>query len=151
MKTLAIGYGNTLRSDDGAGYRVAETVADWQHPELDGWASNQLLPEMAATLAEVEQAIFIDARADVSAESSLECRWLEPQAQTIWTHHLEPPALLALAQQLYGRQPRACWLLIPAADFSFGETFSAQTQAGIDQALAKIAELAELPPEVTDA
>jgi hydrogenase maturation protease len=28
-KILVIGYGNTLRGDDGVGYQIAETVADW--------------------------------------------------------------------------------------------------------------------------
>ena len=30
--TLIIGYGNTLRSDDGVGPRLAQTVADWRLP-----------------------------------------------------------------------------------------------------------------------
>lgn len=148
MKTIVIGYGNTLRSDDGAGYRVAEQMARWQHLGLTTWPAQQLLPEMAAALAEVELAIFVDVKAQAA---TLECCRLEPQARQLRTHHLEPTSLLALTEQLYGCQPRAYWLLLPAENFAFGEQLSPRTQASLDQAATKILELAGFAVEVVDA
>ncbi|NJL00540.1 MAG: hydrogenase maturation protease [Spirulinaceae cyanobacterium SM2_1_0] len=151
MKTLVLGYGNTLRSDDGAGYRLAEIVEAWQLPDVEAWATNQLLPEMAATLVAFDLVIFVDATAFPDETVELTCRPLTAEIQTLRTHYLEPATLLALAQQLYARQPQAYWLLISAENFAFGEQFSARTQAGIGRALEKIVELAGLVPELVHA
>ncbi len=43
-KVLVIGYGNTLRSDDGAGKRVAELVAEWQLLNVRSLLVHQLTP-----------------------------------------------------------------------------------------------------------
>jgi hypothetical protein len=61
ITVLVIGYGNTLRGDDGVGYQVAETVAEWQLPQVRSIAVHQLLPELAADIAEVDLVIFVDA------------------------------------------------------------------------------------------
>ncbi len=34
VKSLVVGYGNSLRSDDGIGMRIAEIVASWHLPEV---------------------------------------------------------------------------------------------------------------------
>ena len=61
VKTLIIGYGNTLRQDDGVGRYLAEQIAEEQWPECQVLSVHQLTPELAASIAEVEQVIFIDA------------------------------------------------------------------------------------------
>ena len=61
VKSLVIGYGNSLRSDDGIGVRVAEIVADWYLPEVRSLCLPQLTPELAADLAKVDLVIFVDA------------------------------------------------------------------------------------------
>jgi hydrogenase maturation protease len=60
-RVLIIGYGNSLRSDDAAGIKVAETIATWQLPHVRSLAVHQLTPELAAELAAVELVIFVDA------------------------------------------------------------------------------------------
>lgn len=59
--TLIIGYGNTLRQDDGVGYRMAETIDRWDLPGVISRSVHQLTPDLAAELASVQRAIFIDA------------------------------------------------------------------------------------------
>ena len=59
---LVIGYGNTLRSDDGVGPRVAMAVASREWPGFNAIAVQQLTPELAEPLAAAELAIFVDAR-----------------------------------------------------------------------------------------
>jgi hydrogenase maturation protease len=61
MKTLVIGYGNTLRGDDGVGSLVAEQVATWSLPDVRSHSIHQLTPELAAEIAQAEQIFFIDA------------------------------------------------------------------------------------------
>ena len=57
---LVIGYGNELRGDDAIGPRVARAVRR-RYPDLKTVAAHQLTPEMAARLAGVRLAIFVDA------------------------------------------------------------------------------------------
>jgi Ni,Fe-hydrogenase maturation factor len=53
-------------------------------------------------------------------------------------HALDPPALLQLAGELFGRTPPAWILAIPATDMEFGDTLSPAVQAAIDLALNQI-------------
>jgi hydrogenase maturation protease len=67
--TLVIGFGNTLRSDDGVGPRVASVVAGWGLPGVVAIAVHQLGPELAEPLAEAGRAFFVDARLAGESES----------------------------------------------------------------------------------
>ncbi len=59
---LVIGYGNTLRGDDGAGCYVAERLCALNHePGLKVLSLHQLTPELAQPVAEAGLVIFIDA------------------------------------------------------------------------------------------
>jgi hydrogenase maturation protease len=58
---LVIGYGNSLRSDDEAGCRVADLVASWELPYVRSLTVHQLTPELAEPIAQSELTIFVDA------------------------------------------------------------------------------------------
>ncbi len=144
---LLIGYGNSLRNDDGAGQRVAETIADWNLANLRSLAVHQLTPELAELLTMAEKAIFVDVYPVSSAqESGLQVMQLSPDAPdhaVEMGHALDPRSLLALTQQVYGAVPLSWWILIPAIDFEFGEQFSAITQQGILDALEQVKKLVQ--------
>ena len=57
MAFLIIGYGNTLRGDDGAGRRVVEALADTLPPGA-AVSLHQLTPEWAETISHVDHVIF---------------------------------------------------------------------------------------------
>jgi Ni,Fe-hydrogenase maturation factor len=57
-----IGYGNTLRTDDGVGPYVATAVASWGLPGVVSVGVHQLTPELSELLASAELAVFVDAR-----------------------------------------------------------------------------------------
>lgn len=139
MALLLIGYGNTLRCDDGVGQAIALQVADWQIPQLRVEACHQLTPELAPELACVERVWFIDAYAVPESATNhpmiVQPIHADSQHQTLG-HHLTPPLLLSLTEQLYGQTPEAYWLLIPAENFGFGECFSPMTQQGMEEAIA---------------
>lgn len=142
-KYLIIGYGNTLRSDDGAGRRVAEIVASWQLPDVRSLSVHQLTPELSADLAEVELAIFVDAAVS-SPENSPQMQLMAIKAsygEQLRGHHTDPRSLLALAETLYDHAPDAWWLLIPSLNLDFGEQFSEITNQGIVTALDKIRQI----------
>ncbi|MEB3338228.1 MAG: hydrogenase maturation protease [Leptolyngbyaceae bacterium] len=140
---LVIGYGNTLRHDDGAGYKVAEAVADWGIEGVRSLPLHQLTPDLAEAIAHAKIVIFVDAVAETpEAQPTIKVERLEPSSRETFTGHCaDPRSLLAFAKILYGTLPIAYRILIPAFDFSFGEMFSPITEAGISIALSKIKEL----------
>lgn len=139
--TLVIGYGNELRGDDAAGPRVAREVQRWGLPNVRALALHQLTPELAPLLAEAGAAIFIDAYTARSTTSPVPIRvhrigpYVERQ---LGGHSGDPRALLALAETLYGRAPRAWWVKIPAFEFAHGESISRLTQRGMRAAQRRI-------------
>jgi hydrogenase maturation protease len=140
---LVIGYGNTLRSDDGAGPRVAMAAASRELPGSTAIAVQQLTPELAQPLAAAELAIFVDARRADRGEA-VEVRPLEP-ASPGWStgHTSDPRSVLALTREIYGRHPRAWLVSVPAADFSLGEGLSATAERGAEEALERVTALIE--------
>ncbi len=141
-RVLVIGYGNTLRNDDGAGPAVARRVAAWEKVGVAVRICQQLTPELSAELAAVELAIFVDARATAATDIELQPLHPEPIESGLG-HASEPRSLLAWAQILYQHSPIAYWVLIPAVDFGFGETFSPEASQGIEVALGAIARLVD--------
>jgi hydrogenase maturation protease len=142
---LVIGYGNTLRRDDGVGPRAALSLAARKLPAVIAQAVPQLTPELAEPLAAARLAIFIDARlGGESAEIAIHP--LEPaNAPALLGHCEDPASLLALAQAAYGTCP-PCWLVtIPASDFGLGERLSPAAERGLERALRWILSIADLP------
>jgi len=137
MQTLVIGYGNTLRGDDGVGYRAAETVDGWQLPQVEAWHCHQLTPELAAAIAEVDRVIFVDATPPQNPPSPIICQSIQARGGDRWLtgHQSHPTALLALTQRLYHRQPVAYALWLPTQAMDYGEELSPIAQTGLAQGL----------------
>jgi hydrogenase maturation protease len=144
--TLVIGYGNTLRSDDGVGQQVAEIVAGWG---LDGVRSlpvHQLTPELADDMAQVETVIFIDAYPPPTPPlargvggNQIIIKTLENEVTNYnFGHTSSPEFLLYLTEKLYNKKPQCYWVLIPGVNFEFGEELSEMTEAKKAIALEKI-------------
>jgi hydrogenase maturation protease len=135
---LVIGYGNTLRSDDGVGQHVAHEVAAQGWPGVRGIAVTQLMPELAANMAQVEQVIFVDAVEGV-AKQGVQAMDISAQATTgAMTHHATPQGLLAMAQALYGACPHAMLVSVPGVHFEIGEGLSSVALQGAEIALKLI-------------
>lgn len=126
MTVLVIGYGNTLRGDDGIGYQIAETVAEWQRPQVRSIAIHQLLPELAVDIAEVDLVIFVDAVVahDPANPDIAITPIFAGSDENFSTHIITPQLLLGMTQKLYGETPVAYLLTIPAIDFTLGTTLS---------------------------
>jgi hydrogenase maturation protease len=140
---LIIGYGNTLRADDGVGPRVAMAAASWEWPGLTAIAVPQLTPELAEPLAAAELAIFVDAWL-AGGEETVEVLPLTPSgAPGTLGHASDPRSLLALGRAIYGRAPRSWLVTVPAADLSLGEGLSSIAERGAEEALKRIAALIE--------
>lgn len=137
MTVLVIGYGNTLRGDDGIGYQVAETVAEWQLPQVRSIAVHQLLPELAVDIADAKIVVFVDAvvAIDSPAPNITIAPLITGEDATFSTHIITPQLLLGMTQRLYGATPVAYLLTIPAIDFTLGANLSSIANTGKDLAL----------------
>jgi hydrogenase maturation protease len=153
LRSLVIGYGNPSRRDDGAGLAVVNGLRErLGRPPLaegeDGFEElgaavdtlflQQLMPELAETLARYDRVWFVDAHvglvADLVRRVTLEPGF-EPASVS---HHLKPETLLALAAQLFGRAPRAELFSIRGSDFDFGAGLSSDTAEGARQVVVEL-------------
>ena len=139
-----IGYGNTLRRDDGAGAVAARLLAADPRLAADEVVVEeryQLLPEMALDIADASLVIFVDADAR-GLPGSVEIHELEPAAAArsdadaraepgASSHHVGGGELVALAGELTGRRPRAVAIGIGVADLEIGEGLSAPVEAAL--------------------
>lgn len=139
---LVIGYGNTLRGDDGIGPKVAEAIAALDLPGVRALTAPQLTPELADPISQAHTVIFVDAAVDAPREVQL--RKLEPaETSQIMAHAADPRTMLALARDVFGHTPEAWWLTIPAEKLDFSEELSALAQTGLESAVRQIRDLAE--------
>jgi len=132
MNTLVIGYGNSLRGDDGVGSLVAEQVAEWNLPEVRSLAVHQLTPELAAAVAEAKTVFFVDACVMGEGQTQARLETIAPQPGRSRMDHLwSPSVLLSLAQTLYDANPVAYQIFIPALQFDYGAPLSAIAREGL--------------------
>lgn len=137
---LVIGYGNTLRTDDGVGPHVAEAVGSLRLPGVHTLICQQLSPEHADPISRADAVVFVDAAVDAPREVQL--RPLEPgDSSQLMAHAADPRTMLALARDVFGRAPRAWWLTIPAVNMEFSESLSAEAERGCAEAIKRIREL----------
>jgi hydrogenase maturation protease len=155
---LVIGYGNTLRGDDGVGPRVAEAIEKLNLPGVRTLICQQLSPEHADPVSRAHTVVFVDAIVNTgdkwqatSGEKSchpspdtchVQWRKLEPgESSQLMAHAADPRTLLALARDVFGHTPQAWWLTIPTVKLDFSETLTPEAQRGFAEAVEKIQEL----------
>src|SRR6185312_2569007 len=102
MTALVVGYGNRLRGDDGAGPWVAERLMETVSVDVHVLAAHQLTPEMAAKFIAVSTVIFVDACLAKSGDRVRATRVEPATTANPLGHAVDPGALMALAQALFG-------------------------------------------------
>jgi hydrogenase maturation protease len=156
---LVIGYGNTLRSDDGAGWHAAVLLA--ADPRLaassgpggsratghvEVLARHQLTPELALDMSRASLVVLIDASAD-DPPGAVVVRSVAAEAQAVGggpgasSHHVDPGELLAVALELYGAAPVAYIVRIGAVHMEVGESLSPEVAAALPAAVDAVVEI----------
>lgn len=132
---LLIGYGNTLRTDDGIGQVVAGRMSGL----VESIACQQLLPEHAESISRAERVIFVDAEAGPEP-GTITVRELEPDAASSegLIHDFTPQTLLAYAQLLYEHAPQAFLVTVSGFSFAHGEILSEEMTAVLPDLTAQI-------------
>ena len=142
---LVIGYGNPLRSDDGIGWRVAEAVRQihTRDDRVEVLTCHQLVPELAANIAEADHVIFVDATEGATG-GQVQHKDLNPAQYSGSSHHqVDPTSLLQLSREVYGRCPKACLITVSAESLSFGQQLTQHVKRGIPNAVRMVEECIE--------
>jgi hydrogenase maturation protease len=140
LSTLVIGYGNDLRSDDGAGRVVADRIAALDLPGVTTRSLSQLTPELSLEIAGATQVVFVDASIDV-AKTTVTPVVADTAEESPWTHHTTPQSLLAMTGTVGPVPQSAHTVSIPVADLGLGLELSPISAAGVDEAVELITDL----------
>ncbi len=157
--TLVVGFGNAYRRDDGVARFVINALLtrlgrsplgslddgfDQLGHSVDVVLLHQLVPELAETLKDYDQVIFVDAHVGDNMPAPLYEESLEVSYRTPFVYHqTHPSTVLALTYQMYQHVPAAVLFSIRGHDFDFGEGLSPETAALVEPAAARILELTE--------
>lgn len=134
-KVLVLGYGNPGRQDDGLGAALVASLEADPAPGVTAEADYQLNIEDAATLAQHDAVLFVDAA--VEGPEPYDFRAVEPAAEIAFTSHsVSPESVLAIAEESFGARRPAWVLAIRGYTFEFEEGLSPRAQANLDQAAA---------------
>ena len=140
---VVVGYGNSLRTDDGLGWYAADRLAS--DPRLIGVTvlqRHQLMPELALDISVAALVVLVDASHALSA-GTVTVTPVERagDATTTWSHHLSPPSLVALAQELYGRAAPVFLVSCGVESFELGDRLSPAVEAALPQVVDAVVEL----------
>lgn len=150
---LVIAWGNPLREDDAVAWYVLDALRQLQPrrslPALHLRHAQQLTPEMAECVSRAQGVVFVDARRDGSP-GEVRCEAITPSAgSNPLAHSLSPQALLLLAEQLYGRAPRAVVVSIAGERFGLGEDLSPAVRRAVPRAVRSVIRQARRWAQVT--
>lgn len=139
---LVIAWGNPLREDDAVAWHVLAGLRALESrpglPLLELHRCQQLAPEMADRVSRAPGVVFVDTRRD-GPPGEVRCEEIVPEARSNpLDHSLSPQALLVVAEQLFGRAPRAVVLTIAGQRFGIGEALSPAVRRALPRAVRAV-------------
>jgi hydrogenase maturation protease len=134
-RILVIGYGNPGRHDDGLGPAFASAVEKLALENVTVEADYQLTLEDAATIAEHDVVVFVDAT--TSGPEPFSFRRIQPNLTLSFSSHsIQPASVLALAHELFGAETEGYLLGIRGYELDgLGERLSRKAQSNMEMAL----------------
>ncbi len=137
-RCLVLACGNTLRSDDGVGPKLADWAAErfQENDDVRVVARQQWTPDLAKDIAEADSVLFVDSSADsVPGRVSLAAVASNRGKGGPGAHHMEAYELLGLTRSLYGSMSAHAMLLtVGAGSTQLGEAFSEPVEAALPRA-----------------
>ena len=140
MGSLVIGYGNDLRSDDGAGRVVADRVDNLHLQGVEVRSVSQLTPELALEIGRFDTVVFADASVEVTETTTAPVA-AGPAAPSAMTHYSSPEALLGMTASMGQIPARAFAVSIPVVELGLGFELTPITEDGVDKAVAMVKEI----------
>lgn len=137
VETLVIGYGNTLRTDDGAGPAVVEKLTALlprrTSQKVKLIACGQLTPELAVDIAPCKRIIFIDASLALPAGHISVTPIHEEPCEMRLGHYTTPGTVLAMAQSALGACPHAWLAAIGCQSMEINDQLTPTVAAAVDR------------------
>lgn len=149
---LVLACGNTLRGDDGVGWKIAEAleaaIAEGQHSNFnaDGvevFVTHQWTPELTHAIRDAHTVVFVDCSA-IAAPGTVSTVALQPvnELMRVFTHHVDPSSLLALTHELYGKIPaHAFAVTVGGLSFDLSEELTEPVRRAVPWAVAEVMRL----------
>ena len=142
-QVLVVGYGNSLRGDDGAGTYVANLLLRHGWPNIHVLSTTQLTPELAEDIALARGVIFVDAF-KATEGSAVRIQEITPeQSSQCDSHMVSPKGLLQLARDYFGNVPRAWLVMVGGYHFHLSDTLSAAAEENARASARVVIELAQ--------
>lgn len=137
QKTLVIGIGNTLRSDDGVGPYVADCIEAKGIKNVKVWVTQQLHVEDLEPMLEFGRIILIDASL---SGPPLDLRRVDSvKGQSLSSsHHLSAETFINLAKSIYHKDISMQLCSIKGHRFEVGDTLTPDVRACAKQAVELI-------------
>ncbi|SPE23654.1 Ni,Fe-hydrogenase maturation factor (hox operon) [Candidatus Sulfotelmatomonas gaucii] len=137
-RCLVLACGNTLRSDDGVGPKLAEWAAErfQKNEDVRVVARQQWTPDLAKDIADADSVLFVDSSLNsIPGRVSLAAVASNRGNGDAATHHLEAHELLGLTRSIYGSiADHAMLLTVGVGSTELGETFSEPVEAALPRA-----------------
>lgn len=150
MRMLVIGYGNTLRGDDGIGYLAAQELRRTvNNKDVRIIACQQLTPELSKDASDAERVVLIDATRRSSPGNITTRKILPTKTPPTFTHELSPETLLACSQELYATCPETFLISVTGKSFQLGEGLSHQVAKVKPELIRQILKLLDMRQEKT--
>ena len=118
-KILLIGYGNTLREDDGFGVYIAEALSNCAAYECE--TAHQLTPELAITIAKFSRIIFVDV--NMRNSGGVFAVPIE-NSDNAFNHSFSPHSLMNLTTKLYGGKREYEIFSVGGVSFEYRESLT---------------------------
>ena len=137
VETLVIGYGNTLRADDGAGPAVIEKLTSILPRRLAQKVQliscGQLTPELAVDIAPCQRIIFIDASMALPA-GSISINPVQEECGAVrMGHYSTPGTVLAMARSAFGAHPHAWVAAIGCQRVEISDKLTPRVATAVDR------------------
>ncbi len=132
---LVIGFGNPGRRDDGLGPALVAALEKSAIPRVTFDSDYQLTVENAASAAEHDVVIFVDA--SVSGDGPFTFKRLVPKTEVSFSSHsVSPETVLGLSHKLFGAKTEGYILAIRGYEFEdMQESLTEAARANLDSAL----------------
>lgn len=146
-EVLIVGFGNSLRTDDGLGWHAAQRLAD--DPRFAGITilqRHQLVPELACEIGTATLVVFIDATTSLPP-GQVGVERVQPLERTsdTWSHHVSPSTLVSLSHQLYGRAAAVSVVSCGVQSLELGDRLSPAVEAAMPNVIDAVAALVTRP------
>jgi hydrogenase maturation protease len=142
-RVLIVGYGNTLRSDDGLGWHAAERLADDpRFADVEVVQRHQLTPELALDISDAAVVVLIDASSELPpGELTVKRVERASGASNHWSHHLSPATLVSLSHELYGRASDVYIVSCGVQSVEMGDRLTPEVEAVLPKVIDAVAGL----------